>query len=73
MTVRVVNKGADDYMGYSSDTKPYGGNAAGSNVKQGAKFYEIDTGARYIWYDGSWEEDKHLRYEIAKASALEME
>ena len=64
MTVRVVNKGADDYMGYSSDEKP-----TGAIIKQGAIFQEIDTGARYIWYDGSWEEDLTFIYAHSTAIA----
>ena len=61
MTVTRIYKNNDDYVGHSGDVKPLTGIGAGT------KFTEIDTGAVFIWVDGTWEEDLTLIYAFSQA------
>ncbi len=56
-----VNKTNDDYIGLSGDVKPTQG------IGVGNYFTEIDTGAKFIWYNGTWEEDLTLVYAVSQA------
>lgn len=49
------------FVGSSGDVKPTTGCGAGS------KFTELDTGASYIWNNGTWELDLRLIYAISQA------
>ena len=40
-----------DYLGKSTDTKPMDG-------VDGSTFYEVDTSAFFIFYDGQWFEQE---------------
>ena len=42
-----------DYLGLSSETKP-----DASSVADGSSFYEVNTGALYIAYKGTWYEQE---------------
>ena len=57
MTVNLVrqNSYTKDYIGLASDTKPT--KESGSlveGVNNGDTFYEVDTGKKYIFLDGTW-------------------
>ena len=56
-----VSKANDDYVGFSSDIKPTKG------IGGGTYFTEIDTGAKFVWFNGTWEEDLTLVYAVQKA------
>lgn len=45
----IVNLTKTDLIGLSTETKP-------SNQKDGTTFYEVDTGAFFIYYNGNWYE-----------------
>ncbi len=47
--------------GLSGDVKPTTG------ISQGTEFTEIDTGAKYIFWNGTWEDDLTLIYAMKKA------
>ena len=42
----------------SSDTRPT------EDVPEGSKVHYIDTGEKYIYHDGAWEQDRSLIYAI---------
>lgn len=44
-----VNLTRTDLIGLSTETKP-------ENQKNGTTFYEVDTGAFFIYYKGTWYE-----------------
>jgi hypothetical protein len=56
MAFQVINKMADSYIGLSGDVKPTKG------ISAGAEFIEVDTGAKYVWFNGAWVEDLTLIY-----------
>mgnify|MGYP001593036884 CR=1 FL=1 len=56
-----VSKTNDDYIGLSGDVKPTKG------IGVGTYFTELDTGAKFIWYNGAWEEDLTLIYAVSQA------
>jgi len=56
--VRNVDEG---YACLSSDVKPTKGIGVGTIIT------EIDTGAKFIWYNGVWEEDLTMIYAVKKA------
>mgnify|MGYP001616408009 CR=1 FL=1 len=57
----VVRTKRDDYLCLSGDVKPTTGISTGTTIT------EIDTGARFIWYIGTWEEDLTMIYAITQA------
>ncbi len=61
MTARRVNRTHESYYGFSSDTKPI--TAAGN----GDTFQELDTGAKFVFWDGAWEDDLALTYAFLEA------
>jgi len=62
MTVSKINmESKHEFIGHSGDIKPTTGVGAGS------KFYEVDTGATFIWNDGTWENDLRLIYAVREA------
>ena len=62
MTVtRISREVPERYTGHSGDVKPTTGVGAGST------FLELDTGAKYIWVNGTWEEDLTLIYAFSQA------
>ena len=66
MAVVRITKDANDweYAGYSGDVKPT--SRDGRELRNGTGFREIDTGKRYIFYAGAWEDDLTLIYAIAE-------
>ena len=60
MAVLKVNKTNDDYIGLSGDIKPTTG------IGVGTFFTELDTGAKFIWYNGTWEDDLTLVYALSQ-------
>ena len=58
---RINMKSRHEFVGHSGDEKPITGMGAGS------QFTELDTGAVYIWNNGTWEDDKRLIYAISQA------
>jgi len=50
-----------EFVGHSGDVKPLTGVGAGS------QFTELDTGAVYIWNNGTWEIDLRLIHAISEA------
>jgi len=48
------------YMGLSTDTKP-------SDAPEGSTFHAVDTGAQYVYFDGTWEEDLRKIYALREA------
>ena len=65
MTVsRIDMDSAHNFVGSSGDEKPTTGMGAGS------KFTELDTGAVYIWNNGTWEVDLRMFWAISKAIEL---
>ena len=65
MTVSRINmESVHHFIGHSGDIKPTTGAGAGS------KFTELDTGATYIWNNGTWEIDLRLFWAISKAIEL---
>lgn len=62
MTVSRINmKSRHEFVGHSGDEKPLKGMGAGS------QFTELDTGAVYIWNNGTWEIDLRMIYAISEA------
>ena len=62
MTVSRINmRSLHNYIGHSGDIKPLKGAGAGST------FYEVDTGASFIWSDGVWENDLRIFYAVSEA------
>ena len=43
-----------DLIGLHTDEKPINYMADGSKIMNGSTFYEVDTGAFYIYYKGEW-------------------
>ena len=39
------------YEGVSTDTKPT------TDIKEGSKLHELDTGKRFVWSNDNWKED----------------
>lgn len=39
------------------------------NIENGATFYSINTGIKYIYHDGSWVEDISMIYTMTQALA----
>ncbi len=60
----VVRTKRDDYLCESGDVKPTTGIGVGTTIT------EVDTGAYYFWYMGTWEPDLRLIYAIKKAMEL---
>lgn len=58
----VVRTKNDDFLCLSGDVKPTTGIGTGTHIT------EIDTGASYIWYNGTWEDDLRLIYAIKQAT-----
>lgn len=46
-----VWKGRKDLIGLSTETKP-------TDEADGTTFYEVDTGAFFIYYEGTWYEQE---------------
>lgn len=49
-----------NYIGESSDIKP-------TTCNEGASFYEINTGVRWLYHDGKWIEDISMIYALSQA------
>lgn len=62
MAYQRISKVTDDYIGLSSDVKPVKG------IGVGTYFTEVDTGAKFIWYNGAWVEDLTLIYAMQQAT-----
>ena len=60
----VIRTKRDDYLCLSGDVKPVSG------IGTGATITEIDTGARFIWYNGTWEDDLTMIYAVKQAMEL---
>jgi len=56
MAVKRIARGK--YIGLSTDTKPT------DDIQEGSTFHAVDTGAQYVFYDGTWEEDLRLVYTL---------
>ena len=54
MTVYLETK-INRYNGLSSDAKP-------DSPPEGSTFHNIDTGEKFIFHDGTWEDDLSLIY-----------
>lgn len=61
MAVIRTGERKEEFLCLSGDVKPTTG------VSVGTMITEIDTGARYIWYNGTWEEDLTLIYAMHTA------
>lgn len=61
---RINMSSKHEFIGHSGDEKPTKGMGAGS------KCYETNTGAVYIWNNGTWEIDLQLFWAIKKAIEL---
>jgi len=57
----VVRTKRDDYLCDSGDIKPTTGIGVGTMIT------EVDTGAKFIWYMGTWEIDKTMIYAVSQA------
>ena len=57
----VIRTKKDDYLCLSGDVKPTTGIGVGTTIT------EIDKGARFIWYNGTWEPDLTLIYAVSQA------
>jgi hypothetical protein len=49
------------WQGLSTDPKP------SDDVPEGSTFHAVDTGAQFVYYDGTWEEDLRLIYALRTA------
>ena len=49
------------WQGLSTDDRP------SSDVPEGSTYHAVDTGAQYVYYDGTWEEDLRLIYALLQA------
>ena len=49
------------WQGLSTDAKP------STDVPEGSTFHAVDTGAQYVYYDGTWEEDLRQIYALREA------
>ncbi len=49
------------WQGLSNDTKP-----TGADVPLGSKFYELNTGKKFIWDGTSWVDDISLIYALSQ-------
>ncbi len=56
-----VTRTDEEYFGLSGDVKPTTGIAVGT------QFTEMDTGAKYMWFNGTWEDDLTLIYAVKQA------
>ena len=65
--VTVNRDGEDEYWGYSSDVKPTGTADVPRRLRNATKFTELDTGAVYLFFDGTWELDKRMIYAFVTA------
>ena len=65
MAVFRVSETNADYFGYSSDVKPT--TWEGRNLPNGTTFTELDTGAKFIFFNGAWEKDRSLIYAFTEA------
>jgi len=61
MAFQIAAKSNDNFLGLSGDVKPTKG------VGVGTYFTEIDTGAKYVWFNGAWAKDLTLIYAIQQA------
>jgi len=50
------------WNGLSTDDKP------STDVKEGSTFHAVDTGAKFIFHNGMWEEDLREIYAIQTAA-----
>lgn len=57
-----MNKNIDKYYGLSTDDKPV-------NVKNGSIFYELNTPAIYVFYNGTWYQQKEKQSGIDTSDA----
>ena len=57
----VIRTKKDDYLCLSGDVKPTTGISVGTTIT------EIDTGARFIWYMDTWEDDLTMIYAVSQA------
>ena len=55
-----VSKVNDDYVGLSGDIKPTRG------IGVGTYWTDVDTGAKFIWFNGTWEDDLTLIYALSQ-------
>ena len=55
-----------DWFGDESDTKP---TLVPTEVRDGSRFTELDTGKVWVFYHGVWQEDLTLIYALSTALA----
>lgn len=63
MAVGRIHKSNDEYVCLSGDVKPTNGVSAGTMLT------ELDTGARFMFWNGTWEEDLTMIYAVSQALA----
>jgi len=56
--------GKERYFYNSSDAQP-----TYDKLANGDQLLEVDTGRQYLWFEGTWEDDKRLIYAIKEALA----
>jgi hypothetical protein len=49
------------WQGLSTDDKP------STDVPEGSTYHAIDTGAQYVYHDGTWKEDLRQIYALREA------
>lgn len=62
MAVLRTGERKEEFLCLSGDVKPTTG------VSTGTTLTEIDTGAMFVWYNGTWEPDLRLIYAIQQAT-----
>ena len=64
MAIQEIGVRHKRFLAQSGDEKPTTGNGLG------AKLTDVDTGQKWIWYNGAWIEDLELIYAIGRGTEV---